>query len=324
MSRKILVTGGSGFIGTNLISYFIANGDNVLNIDIKSPRNQAHMNYWEKVDILDEVGLQKSIKKFQPDVIIHMAARTDLAGKSLDEYLPNTVGVSNLLSAVKKLSSLKRLIFASSRLVCRIGYQPKNEFDYCPTTPYGESKVVGEKIVREGADQISCPWVIVRPTSIWGPWFDTPYKEFFLSVLNSRYVHPAGKRIRKSFGYVGNSVYIIDKILQCDETNIDKKTLYLSDYPPIEVKAWADLILKLSGKTSQFEVPLFVMKMAALFGDFLQILGWKNPPLTSFRLNNLLTEMLHDTTEIEVICGDLPYSLEESVKQTLAWLGKKV
>jgi len=64
-----------------------------------------------------------------------------------------------------------------------------------------------------GARMVDLPWVLVRPTSIWGPWFDVPYRNFFLSVARRRYVHPAGKRIHKSFGFVGNITWHLHRLM---------------------------------------------------------------------------------------------------------------
>lgn len=320
--RRVFVTGGSGFIGTNVIQLLMDQGNQVINYDIKPPRNDAHRSVWVKGDILDAKTLLDEVEKFNPEYFIHLAARTDLDGKSVAEYSANTDGVTNILEAVSASASLKRVLFTSSRLVCEIGYAPKSDDDYRPTTFYGESKVIGEKLVRASADKIPCTWTIIRPTSIWGPWFDTPYKEFFLSVLNSYYIHPKGRRILKSFGYVGNAAYMIEKMMNCDPLLAHGKTLYLTDYPPIEVKQWADLIATKSGKPLPLELPMFVLKTLAAVGDALKYLGWNHPPLTGFRLNNLITDMVYNTSEVESICGALPYSTADGVDATLAWLKK--
>jgi len=127
---KVLVTGGSGFIGTNLVQAAIDANDTVLNIDCSPPRNPNHINFWKEVNLLNFTKLETAVKEFSPDVIYHMAARTDLDGRSLQDYDVNTVGVLNLIKSLDNLGNLQRVIFASSRLVCRIGYQPKNDFDH--------------------------------------------------------------------------------------------------------------------------------------------------------------------------------------------------
>ena len=322
MSR-IFVTGGSGFIGTNLVQYLVDNGNHVVNYDIKEPRNIEHSTFWVGGDILDFEKLVEEVGKFNPEYFVHLAARTDLNGRNVVEYPANTEGVLNVVKAIRKCGFLKRVLFVSSRLVCKIGYLPQSDSDYCPSTFYGESKVVGEKIVRENASIIPCTWAILRPTSIWGPWFDTPYKEFFLSIVNSNYIHPRGLHIYKSFGYVGNSVFMIDKLLQCSRSLVHNKTLYLTDYPPIEVQKWANLIATKSGHPLPLEIPLYFLKLVAYAGNLMKFFGWRNPPLTKFRLNNLITNMVYETSNLENICGHLPYTLDDGVELTLEWLKLK-
>lgn len=317
---RAVITGGSGFIGTNLVEHFISRGDSVLNLDVMPPRNRAHTKYWKNADLTDRALLRQELSGFDPEVILHMGARTDLDGASLSDYSANTRGVENLITSIEGIRSLKRIIFASSRLVCAIGYQPVNDTDYCPSTSYGESKIAGEQLVREADSTIPCPWTIVRPTSIWGPWFDVPYKTFFMEIAAGRYVHPGAGQILKSFGFVGNTVYEIQKLLDAPADLVHRKTLYLADYPPIDVAFMADTIQRELGVASIRTARIGLLRGAAFIGDLLKAIGWQNPPLTSFRLRNLLTPMVHDLKLLESIAGKLPYSMEDGVKITVAWL----
>lgn len=317
---RVLVTGGSGFIGTNLVEYNLANGNVVLNIDIASPRNNAHTACWQKIDLLDAKGLNRTIREFVPDVIFHMAARTDLEGASISDYSANTVGVENLIAAIEGLGSLRCIVFASSRLVCRIGYQPSSDHDYCPTTAYGESKMLGEQLVRASASRIPCSWVIVRPTSIWGPWFDIPYKTFFLTIAKRRYFHPGKARILKSFGFVGNTVFQLQRLANAGVGAISGHTTYLADYPPIDVAEMANTIQRTLDVPVIKSVNIRLLRLVALAGDALKTFGWHNPPLTSFRLQNLLTPMVHDLKLLQTTVGVLPYSMPQGVKLTVDWL----
>ena len=63
---KILITGGSGFIGTNLVSFFIKSHD-VLNIDINEPKIKQHLQYWVNIDINDYDRLNVAVQDFNPD-----------------------------------------------------------------------------------------------------------------------------------------------------------------------------------------------------------------------------------------------------------------
>jgi nucleoside-diphosphate-sugar epimerase len=317
---RILITGGSGFIGTNLVNFYIKSGCEILNLDINEPKNILHSNVYHKTDLLDYESLKDEIQHFKPHYIYHMAARTDLNGKNLEDYSANTQGVQNLIQAIKGLECLNRVIFASSRLVCKIGYQPMTELDYCPTTYYGESKALGEKIVREQCDNITCPWIIVRPTSIWGPWFDIPYKTFFLAIARGQYFHPGQKEVYKSFGYVGNTVYELDRLMIAPSAMVNQKVLYLEDYPPVNLRKMADYIQEIMQVKKIKTVPLMPLRLAAFLGDAMKFLGWCEPPLTSFRLDNLMTTMVYDSYLLEQIVGDLPFTMEEGIVETVKWM----
>lgn len=315
MKKNILVTGGSGFIGTNIIEYYKDDCE-VINLDNIKPRNESHLIYWKNIDILNEKETLKYFQYFKPEFVFHMAARTDLEGKTLKDYEANIAGVENIIKAISKTDSIKKVIFASSRLVCEIGYNPKDEFDYKPSTVYGESKIIGEKIVRD-SKTLSDNWIIVRPTSLWGPWFDIPYKNFFDSIKRKVYVHPKGKQIHKKFGFVGNCVHILDKLL-FDKT-LNTQTVYLSDFKTLEVKQWANLISNKFHDHNIKSVPLFILKGLAISGDVLKLIGYKSPPITSFRLDNIMTNMDYDTAKVEQVVGALPYTLEEGTAITHNW-----
>lgn len=316
---RILVTGGSGFIGTNLVEYYCARGDQVINLDIAPPRNPEHGALWRKADLLDRAALMRAVADAGPDVVFHMGARTDLGGKSIHDYPANTEGVTNLIDALRGVRALQLAVFASSMLVCRIGYRPSDELDYCPSTAYGESKIAGEQLVRKEAAR-RFPWIIVRPTSIWGPWFGAPYRDFFTAVWRGLYVHPYGCRIQRSYGFVLNNVAQLDRLAAAGGGSLLGRTVYLADYEPIEIKHWADTIQRTLGVRPVREVPLWVFRTAARVGDVLKYLGYAIPPMSSYRLNNLLTEMIHGTDPLRAACGDTPYSMEEGVRITCDWL----
>jgi len=315
---RILITGGSGFIGTNAVEHFLKLGYSVLNLDKKPPQNKAHLSLWSEVDILDAVKLRKAILGFQPQYLLHLAARTDLGEKKrLDGYAANIDGVKNVITAIKGCPSLRRIIIASSRMVCKIGYQPTSEEDYCPPNLYGQSKVITEQLIRNA--ELACEWIIVRPTSIWGPWFHVPYKIYFETISKRIYFNISGFNPIKSFGFVGNTIYQLERLFLSQSNKVDRRTLYLTDYPPIRVNEWSEIIRIRMKRPLISTIPYFVAKIGAICGDIVTpIFG--NFPLTSFRLDNLLTDMVYDTTELESLCGPLPFKLEEGVNLTVDWM----
>jgi len=313
---KVLITGGSGFIGTNLIEYYLKKNFTVLNLDIVPPKNNNHLKYWKNVDITNFEDLESEMCNFDPEFIIHLAARTDLNGSTMIDYKANTTGVSNVAKGASSCTNLKRIIFTSSMLVCKLGYTPKDENDFKPNTVYGESKVKSELIIREG--QLNYEWSIIRPTSIWGPWFGEPYRNFFDMILSSRYFHIGNKSGKKTFGYVGNVIYQIDTILFAEKDLIQNKIFYIGDYIPYEIEVWGDEIASVLDKKIK-KIPFLIIQLAAFCGDFLKVM--KIPfMLTSFRLKNMTTDNIVELNNIKNIAKNLPYSRVEGIKITLKWL----
>jgi nucleoside-diphosphate-sugar epimerase len=314
-----MVTGGSGFIGTNIVQHHVDAGDRVWNIDVAAPLDARHQSVWRQVDLLNAPHLTQIVAEAQPDLVYHMGARTDLAGASVADYPANTHGVANLIRAIRDVAKPQLVMFASSMLVCRIGYRPASETDYSPSTPYGESKIEGERIVRKEAEE-RFPWIILRPTSIWGPWFGSPYRDFFTAVSRGIYVHPKGRRIRRNYGFVLNSVAQMAALAAQGGGALLGQTIYLADYEPIELKDWADRIQRQLGVRPVRELPLWAFKAAAAGGDVLKKFGYSVPPMSSYRLNNMLTEMLHDTAPLQSVLPELPHSLDDATRITRNWL----
>jgi nucleoside-diphosphate-sugar epimerase len=166
-------------------------------------------------------------------------------------------------------------------------------------------------------------WVLVRPTSIWGPWFDVPYKGFFTSVENGHYRHPRGRRILKSFGYVGNLAHALARLASSPEAVVAGKVFFLADYEPIDVREWSRTIARHFGVRDVREIPYALMKLAALVGEVLQATRLAEPPITSWRLNNLVTNMIYPMAPTAEVAGALPFSVDEGVATTVAWMRGK-
>ena len=321
--ERILVTGGTGFIGTNVVERFLRGGCEVCSIDINPPQHKGHEGVFRNVDILDADGLRGVLDEFRPRYVVHLAARTSLEGSQLSDYRANTEGVENLVAALSEATTVRRCIFASTKLVCRNDHVPRSFDDYCPDTVYGRSKVLSEKIVKNSTS-LKPRWSLVRPTGVWGPWFGVPYLRFFLMVARGRYFHPGGTDAPKSLGYVGNVAFQIEKLLIVPDDEISGRTFYLSDYEPVVIRKWADMISRKLRDRPVPKVPGALMRIAAIAGDALKLCGMKNPPITTFRLRNMTAETSGIPLDsIRAITGPLPYSLTQGVDETIAWLRRR-
>jgi GlcNAc-P-P-Und epimerase len=316
---RLLVTGGSGFIGTNLVARCLEDGVPVCTLDPSPPKTAEHRPVWSAGDVTDRPTVEALLRDFRPTHLVHLAAETSQAGRSMTDYAVNVHGVETVLAALTAYGALTRAVLASTRLVTELGVVPVSDFDYCPPNFYGRSKVIGEQLVR--AHRGPLEWVLVRPTSIWGPWGAEPYRPFFLSLARGTYVHPRGGPVLKHYGYVGNTVHQLLRLLEAPAADVHGRTFYLADPEPVEVGAFAELIRARMGLPPPRTVPLAVLRAVALGGDAARrtgVLG--SPPLTSDRLRNLRTSMLYPMEELAAVVGKPAYTLEEGVDATIAHL----
>src|SRR5687768_13807598 len=138
---RVLVTGSSGFVGKALMERLSELGHKVCGFSRQARSGSI------AGDLLDPATIRHALDVFRPDIIYNLAAETDLKGEAVNGYAANTVGVRNLLDEIQR-SPVRRVVWASSQLVCKPGRPPASDTDYSPEGGYGESKVVGEKMVR--------------------------------------------------------------------------------------------------------------------------------------------------------------------------------
>ena len=317
---KVLVTGSSGFIGTHLVHALAASGEIVLGVDIRPPKNGLDGFRFRECDILDAPILHEIVAQFSPHCVVHLAARTDLDEKSdlRKGYAANITGVENMVAAIRDAKSVQRCIYTSTQLVCPVGYTPESDLDYRPHTLYGESKVVGEKIVREH-DGGGVVWCIVRPTTVWGPGMNPHYQRFFRMIADGRYFHVGRAALHKSYGYVGNVAHQYAQLLRAEADAVHGVTLYLADYEPLSLREWAGELSRELGSAPVRTIPEGVARVAAICGDFINVCGFRSFPFNSFRLRNVLAEYQVDLAYTEKVCGSTPYTMKQGVKDTARW-----
>jgi nucleoside-diphosphate-sugar epimerase len=314
-NKRILITGGSGFIGTNLVTHFESFGYTIINLDMAAPRKKEHAGYWQKTNLLDAPAVKQVVAEFSPTHVVHLAARTDLDGRQAADYSANTEGTANLIAALNNIQSLRRVIFASSMLVCRPGYIPGNELDFAPATVYGESKKEMELMIRQ--KELPYEWLIIRPTSMWGPWFQTPYKDFFDRVIAKKMYNIKNRSCTKTYGFILNAVVQIEKLLF--ENTVPDKVYYIGDAPPLNITNWTNDIAAALKYTKPPAFPFFIFKMAAFAGDVLKFAG-VGFPITSFRLKNMTTDNVLPLENLYQVTGPGAYPLDEAIRITLNWI----
>ena len=319
--RRVIVTGSSGFIGSRVAAVLHCAQLSVLGIDARPPTQNTDFEF-EQCDILDAAHLKYLVATFAPDAVVHLAARTDIDGADVSAYAANVQGTRNMVDAITLSGSVRRALFASSQLVCRVGYVPCGDADYCPVNPYGESKVLMEGIVREFMpDEII--WCLIRPTTIWGEGMSAHYQRFLNLLQAGHYLQFGNGALLKTYGYVGNAVHQIGKFLHADSVQVHRRTFYLGDYEPLSLTAWTDSLARALGTRLPLRVPKQIAYALGRCGDVLNRLGWKTFPLNTFRVRNILTEYVFDMSETEKVCGPLPFSVDQGVDRMARWFLQK-
>lgn len=317
--KRIIVTGCSGFIGTHLVSYLAEQGHEVLNLDEDQPLDESQNKNFRRVDILDAASVRDAFESFQPQWLFHLAARTDCDESTTVEagYSVNTTGTINVLSAAAASTNLERVLITSSQYVCRPGHEPANDEDYCPHTVYGWSKVETERATRRAG--LKCPWVIVRPTNIWGPWHLRYRRQVWWAINKGFYLHPGGAPIVRSYGYVGNVVRQMVGLMEMEAAKINGKAFYVGDAPR-DLRDWVNgFSLALRGCPVR-EVPRPLLRTVALAGDAITKMRGREFLIHSSRYRSMITSDPAPMQATFDLLGPSPISLEQAVDETSQWL----
>lgn len=314
----ILITGGSGFIGTNLINFLEERDHNIINFDKNPPIRKEHEKYWIKGNIMNIDDLKSVFNKFNPTIIIHLAARTDTLSDKLEDYDENVTGTENLINEVKKHSNIKHLVVTSTQYVYKNKDNPfgENDSSYSPHTVYGESKRLTEEITRNS--EIQCKWTIIRPCNVWGPWHMRYPEELWKVIAKGYYIHPSKKPVIRTYSYVKNLVYQLYGILIDKEERVNKKTYYLGDLP-VDSYIWLNAFSKEINGNNIKRIPRPFFYIAAIFGDILKKFGIKFP-LYSMRYKNMIEDYYAPSNITVYLFGSYNNSYKNNVKETIDWL----
>ena len=185
--KKVIVTGGSGFIGSNLIKFLIKKNYFVINIDnLSYSANSYNLKTLEKnnykffkIDINNKNKIIKILKKFKPDAIFNLAAETHV-DRSIDNPInfinSNIVGVFNLLEAIRKYLSKSnkkiKLVHISTDEVygdIKLGKRSNEKFSYNPSSPYSASKASADHLIKSYIRTFKIPAIISNCCNNYGP-----------------------------------------------------------------------------------------------------------------------------------------------------------
>lgn len=209
MQKKILITGGAGFIGSALIRFLINNTKHtVLNVDKLTYAGNLeslscvsnHINYhFSQTDICNRTELEQLFSKFQPDIVMHLAAEShvdrSITGSS-DFIETNIIGTYHLLEVARlywnQLKTDKKITFRFHHISTDEVYGDLEQTDdlftettsYSPSSPYSASKASSDHLVRAWHRTYGLPTIITNCSNNYGP-YHFPEKLIPLVILNA-------------------------------------------------------------------------------------------------------------------------------------------
>ena len=216
--KKVIVTGGSGFIGSNLVDYLIKKRYFVINVDKLTYSSNRYSNKVRnnknykliKIDIINQKQIIKIIKKYRPSAIFNLAAETHV-DRSIDgpkNFIHTNInGTFNLLESLRFLQKKKispKLIHISTDEVygdIKKGMRSNEEHKYEPSSPYSASKASADHLVKSYIRTYKLKAVISNCCNNYGP-YQFPEKlipKMISNIFNNRSlpIYAKGKNSRE-------------------------------------------------------------------------------------------------------------------------------
>lgn len=165
---SVVVTGGSGFIGSHLVKRLEAHAKSICVVDLNAPSAECD---YRGVDIRDSSALLKELPK-QIDTIFHLAARTSVLESVADPvgtFETNVVGTQNLLELARIRGSRRFILASTNAVVGNLSQDKLSETSPLrPMTPYGSTKAAGEVLSNAHATSYGFIASQLRLTNVYG------------------------------------------------------------------------------------------------------------------------------------------------------------
>ena len=223
---KILVTGGLGLIGHNIVQRLEAQGHEVAITDIRTnyglvPQEELDYLLTERrkkiqtdrihaVDIADRDGIDWLVNHYKPDTILHLASFPRQKVVSVNPQVGSRTmseGLLNLLEAAKKHAVGKFVYISSSMVYGDFDNDVTEDAECRPQGQYGIMKLAGEWLVRDYARRTDMSYMIIRPSAVYGPLDveDRVISKFILTAMRGGTIKVNGANETLDFTYVDDA-----------------------------------------------------------------------------------------------------------------------
>jgi len=267
---KVLVTGGAGFIGHNVVRILEQQGHECIVIDTCTDYGfipKEELTYLvdnrlkrinaqvRKIDIREGVFVDTIFKTYKPEVVIHMASFPRQKVVEQNPLLASDVmsnGLINLLEASKK-HSIKKFVYISSSMVYGDFNTDVLEAHPCkPQGQYGIMKLMGEKLVEDYHRLGAFNYTIIRPSAVYGEWDveDRVVSKFVTKAMRGETLKVNGPDEILDFTYVEDTAQGIVLAATLDRANGNIYNITRSEDRQWNLKDAAELAIKIAGQGS--------------------------------------------------------------------------
>lgn len=329
---KLLVTGGTGFLGLAIVRQLCLNGHTVVTFSRgKHPEMEVMKIKHIQGDLLDYSLLKQTMLGCEG--VFHVAAKTGIWGKYQDFYQTNVVGTENVLKACRELA-IRNLVFTSSPSVVYDGNDSEGKNESLPYPKkynawYPKTKAKAEHLVMS-ANDADLKTVCLRPHLIWGP-----EDCHFLPRL----LEKAKKGKLRNLGISPNlvdNIYVENAaIAHLQAFNqlvrnpklVEGKTYFISQDAPIPIAEFVNRLIEVGGfsPVTQHLSPFLARITARILETTFRLLGIsKEPALTLFLAQQLSTSHWYDISAAKRDFGYRPeISFEEGIERLTIWYSAK-
>tara|TARA_Y100000310_G_scaffold70876_1_gene66670 strand:- start:9277 stop:10275 length:999 start_codon:yes stop_codon:yes gene_type:complete len=322
-NKEILVTGGCGFIGSEIVKQLSEIGANVTIIDNLSSGKEKYIQNLSNVklitaDLLDDDAIESIVK--DKEYVINNAALPFIPDSY---YIPKkffdvnvNATISLALSVIKEKKAKRFVHISSSEIYGTARYTPMDENHHTtPQSTYAVSKLAGERVVFTMYKEHNLPAVIIRPFNSFGPNITQPYiiPEIITQILKGDIVKLGNLNAKRDLTYVSDTARGI--ILSLVKEGVIGEVINIGSQRSYSIQDLVSLISDIMGKKISIEIdpsrfrPYDVDTLICNYERATKLLGWK--PETTVR------EGLEKTIEwIKKVDFKLSASYDEKYKMT--------
>lgn len=316
---KVLITGGSGFLGRYFHNALLAAGHQVSILDLTEPAWDAAPARVVVGDIRDLSAVRWALTGC--DAMLHLAGTHHDFGITRETFFSVNEAGARVLCAAADEVGLKSICFFSTVAVYGAAPKPHDEnAPPLPISPYGESKLAAEQVLHrwtESGDGRRC--LVIRPTVVFGPRNFANMYTLIRQVDSGLFLRVGAGHNIKSLAYVENLVEGVLYLWQRPPTNRFDVFNYV-DKPDLDTRGLLSAIYQALGRRpTVFHIPLSLALIAAVPFDLLIRITGRNLPISTARVRKMCAQTKFEADKIRRAGFQPSITLMEGIKRMVRW-----